>query len=272
MKYHGGGAATGEGGYQVLPFAPERRIVADSGRMAHSRHVSYGLLEIDVTRPRESMRRHKEQTGETLSFTAFIVACLARAVKAYPSVQAYRSGGNRLVVFDDVDVVTMIETKVDKVALPHVIRAADRKTFREIHDEIRAVQSSPARSAQTNSLMQLGPRAPSFVRDLFYWFMKRDVRRFKAFSGTVVVTSVGMFGRGSGWGLSFLPMHTLGLTIGSIAPKPGVVDGRVEIREHLCLTLAIDHDVVDGAPAARFVGLLIESIESGYGLDDSEAS
>ncbi len=89
----------------------------------------------------------------------------------------------------------------------------------------------------------------------------------KKVAGTTVVTSVGMFGSGTAWGLAFLPMHTLGLTIGSITQKPGVVDGRIEIREYLCLTISFDHDIVDGAPAARFSQRLSQLIENGYGLD-----
>jgi pyruvate/2-oxoglutarate dehydrogenase complex dihydrolipoamide acyltransferase (E2) component len=61
-------------------------------------------------------------------------------------------------------------------------------------------------------------------------------------------------------------MHSLGLVVGGIAHKPAVVDGRIEPREILSLTVAFDHDLVDGAPAARFVRRLLELIESGYGL------
>jgi hypothetical protein len=43
-----------------------------------------------------------------MSFTAFIVASLSRAVASIPQVQAYRDWRGRLVVFHDVDVVTMI--------------------------------------------------------------------------------------------------------------------------------------------------------------------
>ena len=89
----------------------------------------------------------------------------------------------------------------------------------------------------------------------------------KNFGGTVVITSVGMFARGGGWGIGFLPMHTLGLTLGGIAEKPGVVDGRIEIREYLDLTISVDHDIVDGAPMARFARELVSLIESGYGLE-----
>jgi pyruvate/2-oxoglutarate dehydrogenase complex dihydrolipoamide acyltransferase (E2) component len=47
------------------------------------------------------------------------------------------------------------------------------------------------------------------------------------------------------------------------------VDGRIEIREFLCLTLSFDHDIIDGAPAARFTSRLKALIESGYGLLES---
>ena len=56
------------------------------------------------------------------------------------------------------------------------------------------------------------------------------------------------------------------LIVGGIATKPAVVDGRVAPRELLQLTLALDHDVVDGAPAARFSRRLTDLIESGYSL------
>ena len=48
------------------------------------------------------------------------------------------------------------------------------------------------------------------------------------------------------------------------------VDGHIAIREYLCLTVSLDHDPIDGAPAARFVTRLKELIESGFGLLDQE--
>ena len=54
--------------------------------------------------------------------------------------------------------------------------------------------------------------------------------------------------------------------MGGIAEKPGVLNNEIEIREYLSLTLSIDHDIVDGAPAARFSKRLKELIEQGDGL------
>ena len=42
---------------------------------------------------------------------------------------------------------------------------------------------------------------------------------------------------------------------------------RIEVREMLALTVSVDHDVIDGAPAARFGTRLAKPIEGGAGLD-----
>ena len=114
------------------------------------RHVIHGLLELDVTLARQGLRDHKARTCETLSFTAFVVACFAQAIDQDKRVHAYRNWHNQLITFDEVDVVTMIEAEHGGVAIPHIIRAANHKTFRrsQIHDEIRSGQARPARSAQ----------------------------------------------------------------------------------------------------------------------------
>jgi len=254
--------------YTVVPFSAQRQVVVDGLTVGARRHIVHGLVEIDVTKARQTIREHQARTGETLSFTAFIAACLARAIDAHKSVQAYRDWRNRLIIFDDVDVVVMIEAQAGAVAIPHIVRAANRKTFRQIHAEIRQVQSKPATSKQeSGGLMRLGLRVPGVVRRFFFWLWMKNPHWLKQAGGTVVITAVGMFGRGGGWGLVIMPIHTLGLLIGGIAEKPGVVDGRIEIREYLDLTISVDHDVVDGAPAARFARELVELIEDGYGLD-----
>ena len=54
------------------------------------------------------------------------------------------------------------------------------------------------------------------------------------------LTAVGMFGKGSCWGI---PLSYC--TLGSIAEKPGVMEGRIAIREYPCVTLSFDHNVID---------------------------
>jgi pyruvate/2-oxoglutarate dehydrogenase complex dihydrolipoamide acyltransferase (E2) component len=255
--------------FDILPFPPGREIVVDAGYLASRRHIIYGLVEVDVTKARELRRLLAASEDTKISFTAFIVASLSRAIASEPKVQSYLDWRRRLVVFHDVDVVTMIEPEAGAVAIPHIIRNANRRTVRDISDEIRSIQSNLERSEQQGKLVALAPRVPRFMRLLFFWGVKKNPHWFKRLEGTVVVTSVGMFGRGGGWGIGFLPTHTLGLTVGGITQKPGVHNGQVAVREYLNLTISFDHDIVDGAPAARFTRQLIELIEMATVLEEA---
>ncbi len=255
--------------FTIRPFPRERQDIVDALEVGVRRHMVHALLELDVTRARQLIRDHEAATGERLSFTAFVVASLARAIDADRRLQAYRDWRGRLVLFDEVDVVTLVEPEVDAVAIPHVIRAANRRTVREIHDEIRRVQSRPGASAQRSGLLaRLSPWVPGLLRRLFLRTLRRDPHWLKRVAGTTLVTSVGMFGPGTGWAVGIVPLHTLCLTVGGITRKPGVVDERVEVREVLAVTASIDHDVVDGAPAARFARHLRELVEGAEVLQD----
>lgn len=255
--------------YQIVPFPKIRRLMVDGGHLARQKHVIHGLVEMDVTAARRAIRAHKARTGESLSFTAFIMACLGRAVEMNKHMQAYRTWGEKLVIFDDVDVNTMFEVEVGgrKMIRPHIIRAANRKSFRDIHNEIRAFQADHAESREA-SFINWFVRLPGFMRRLFLRMLFKNPHRLKEMNGTVSLTAVGMFGNGGGWALP-VTNHTLQVTLGGIAEKPGVVNGQVEGREYLCVTVSFDHDIVDGAPAARFTQRLKELIESCDGLGDS---
>ncbi len=259
-------------GYQALPYPKFRRFTAASFRSVQHKPMIHGLLEADVTRTRAVLRAHKAKTGETLSFTAFLMACMAKAVDEHKAVQAMRQGRGRLVVFDDVDIYTPIEHDVagHKRVVPHIVRAANRKSFYEIHREIRAMQVANVEHAV------MGPRflppVPFGIITWLFWRLGRVMPRVvKQAVGTVGITAVGMFGDGAGWGIPIPTPTPLMLTVGGIGEKQVVMDGRVATREYLSLTISVDHDIVDGAPAARFAQRLKELIECGYGLDPSDA-
>jgi hypothetical protein len=257
-------------GHQLEPFPRERHNIIDALTVGATRHMFHALLELDVTRPRRLIREHKAATGESLSFTAFIVRCLGCAVDCNKRLHAYRDWRNRLVLFDEVDTATLIESEVDAVAIPHVIRATNRRTVRDIHDEIRQIQSNPRRSEQqTGWLVRLSPFVPGFVRRTFLRILGRSPYWLKRSSGTTLVSAVGMFGAGAGFAVGIVPLHTLSLLLAGISEKPIVVDGRIEPREILAVTLSVDHDIVDGAPAARFVRSLRELIEGAAGLEEA---
>jgi len=258
--------------YEVTPFPKLRDASLDLLRLGHYKHMIHALIEADVTDARRFMRDHLARTGERLSFTAFIVTCLARAVDEHKHINAYRRGRRQVVVFREVDVNTMIERDVGgvKMGTPNIIRAANKKTFRQVHEEIRAAQAGKVEEAEGMSFFRWAPlfaSLPTFVRMLLWRTLARNPLTIKRLFGTVGVTAVGMFGSGMGWGIT-IPFITLTLVLGGISEKPALHAGQVEGREYLCITVSADHDIVDGAPAARFVARLQELIASGFGLDD----
>jgi pyruvate/2-oxoglutarate dehydrogenase complex dihydrolipoamide acyltransferase (E2) component len=268
--------------YEIVPFPPLQQSMIDWLELEHRRHTIHALLDVDITEARRAIRAYRARTGGPLSLMAFLTACLARAVAEDTAMQACRLGRQRLVLFADVDVGIMVEREVqgDRIPLGHVIRAANRKSLDQIQQEIqRAKEESPA-TVGTRSLPPW--LRPLFVRGLSVWLaLPAAVRRWiwawalhdpyrrKRLMGTVGLTAVGMFGCGAGWGIA--PMaHPLSLVVGGLVRKPGLVGERTEAREYLCLTLSLDHDVINGAPAARFAERLKELIEGGAGLHEHE--
>ncbi len=256
-------------GYKIVPFPRMRSIVRTIARVARHKYIIRGLVEIDVTRARQFIREHKARTGESLSFTAFLAACVGHAVAMNKEVQAYRNWRHQLVLFDDVDINIQVERdrQGQKFSFPYIVRGANRKTVRDIHEEIRAAQAQPVsgREVKASTWVTL---LPSFVQQMFFWVASKSPHLLTQHIGTVELNAIGMFGSRGGWGIH-IPFHTLSIVVGGIARKPGVVDERIEIREYLNMTINFDHDMIDGAPAARFTQQLINLIESGYGLDDS---
>lgn len=251
----------------AVPWA--RRLVIDAGRAARRRHAIHGLIEVDVTSARGALQRHLETTGENLSFTAFVTSCVARAVAADPTVQAYRDFRGREVIFDQVDIGLPVEVDLDgtSFAFTHVLRDAGRRTVPELSEEIRAVKADP----QLSPSVHKAPWAhaylmlPGFARTRLLGALHRLPYRQRALAGTVGVTAVGMFGAGGGWGIAF-QLHTLSIVIGGITRRPVLFQGRLVERDWLQLTISVDHDVVDGAPTARFVRRLRELLTASDGI------
>lgn len=261
--------------FHELDFPRIREGAIDLLREAHRKHMIHALLEVDVTDTRRRIREHKARTGEALSFTAFVTTCLAKAVDEDKSMHAYRRGRRKLVVFDEVDINTMVERQAGgrRMGTPNIVRAANRKSLRQIHDEIRAAQAGAVEDTRGMEWFRwalLVARLPVWLRTLAWRAMQRDPHLLKHMAGTVGLTAVGMFGLGAGWGIT-IPFLTLNVVLGGIGEKLALVDGRLQPREFLCVTISIDHDIVDGAPAARFASRFKELIESSFGLVEATA-
>jgi pyruvate/2-oxoglutarate dehydrogenase complex dihydrolipoamide acyltransferase (E2) component len=270
------------GSFEKHNFPQFRNPTIDTMIWGRQRHHVPILLEIDVTAARAAIHHQKVQIGQGISFTGWIVKCIAYAVSEHKYVHALRQGKRELVIFDDVDVTIIIERTVagEKLPMPYIVRQANEKTVAQIHTEIRAAQKSTVASGdvQVGSstaawMMQIFVMLPQFLRNLFFWQpMFRNPFRFKRTMGTVSVTSISMFGGGGmSWGIP-IGIHPLLIAVGGIAKRPGVIDEQIVIREYVGLTVMFDHDVTDGAPVARFIGYLRKLMESGYGLEEAQRS
>jgi len=228
-------------------------------------------VEFDISEPRRLLQAHKENTGQSISFTAFMIYALGQAIQAQKEVNAYRYQKKNKIIFDEVDVSAVVETEFQgaKFPLSHVFREANRRSLLDIHAELRRIQTEKYESKSMGYWKYLRGilRLPAFMRDLFYTWVQSSPQRFKKYSGTVSLTAVGMFAPGtSGWGIG-LPNHNLCVTLGGIAEKPWVVEGEIRPRQILNVTVQVNHDVTDGAPAARFVQTFKELVERGEGLE-----
>lgn len=250
-------------GYRVVPFDLNRRMVAASATVGRGYNTIHAFTEVDVSVPRRLIAEHRARTGERLSLTAYVVACLARAIAEHPGCNALRSGG-RLYLLDEVTISVLVERVIDgrQVPEPLVIRGADRLPYPQIHAALRAAQAPTTAPLGGLSGMAWLPRLiPPALFTAFVRIAARSVGMARRY-GVVGVTATGMFGPSPLWMLP-LSSATVTVAIGSIVERPVWVDGRVEPREHLCLTLSFNHDIVDGAPAARFTRRLAELLAGG---------
>ena len=265
------------GSYDTVPFAVERNATIDTLRWARKRLTVTALLEVDVTLAREVMREIRRRTGEGLSFTAWVVSCVARAAAEHPRVHALRRGRRELVLFHDVDVAVLVEravgtrgTQRDTIPMPYVLRRANEKSAWQLHDELRQAQGASV--AAGSAAIGGGPpawaqslffRLPASLRDLVLWRpLLRSPQRIKRTMGTVVVTSIGMMAPGVlAWGIP-AALHPLAIGVGGIARR----DTSSGTAEVLALTVVFDHAVTDGAPVGRFVRRLTELMAGADGL------
>jgi pyruvate/2-oxoglutarate dehydrogenase complex dihydrolipoamide acyltransferase (E2) component len=240
-------------------------------RSTHHKPMIHGLLEVDVTDARTSLRDYHTRTGEALSFTAFIIACVGQAVDENKAVHALRLGSSRVIHFADVDVLTWVERDVggQQIILPYICRSANHKSVDQVHREIRTAQVQDLSKAVDGGSKAL-QRLPASLYPLYFWASTRLGRRYprqwKKSWGTITVSAVGMFGKGAGWGVPPSTPSLCWVTIGGIASRQLEVNGRTRRRQLLSLTVSFDHNMIDGAPAARFTARLKQLIETGFGL------
>jgi pyruvate/2-oxoglutarate dehydrogenase complex dihydrolipoamide acyltransferase (E2) component len=266
------------GRFETSKFSRLRNPTIDTLVWGRRRHHIPMLLEIDVTAARAAIHDRKAQTGEKISFTGWVVKCIAQAVSEHKHVHALRKGKREIVTFDDVDVTMIIEREADtgeKLPMPYIIRKANEKTVMEIHGEIRVAQRSSVvgevqiATDRADWITKIFTILPGFLRDWLFWEpVLCNPFRFKQMMGTVSVTALGIAGQtGMSWGIP-IGIHPLIIAVGGIAKRPGIIHDEIAIREYVGLTVLFDHDVTDGAPVGRFIRRLQKLMADRYGLED----
>jgi pyruvate/2-oxoglutarate dehydrogenase complex dihydrolipoamide acyltransferase (E2) component len=269
-----------ESQFHEIPYPSSRQLTFDVGKIGLTKHHVRALLEVDVTEARGLIKQGR-QAGRKISFTAWLIKAIADCVSLHPPVAGVNDARrNQVLAFEDVDISIVVEKDVNgrRVPLPYIIRQADKKTLCQIQEEIEAAKSQTVRSEGDYVLgegrsalgMKLFVRFPQWLRLLL---MRRLVlnhpQRVKDMMGTVMITTAGMVGHTRGWIMPF-SMHPLCLAFGSLNQQAAVYRGEIQKREILHLTVLIDHDVIDGVPAARFVDDLVKKLQAGVGLSADE--
>ena len=249
-------------GYSIKPLSFNRRLVAASASVTAAKNTFHSLAQVDISEPRRLLNLHFKKSGVKLSFTAYIVYCLVQVIRDHPHLNSFIRRRS-LIQLDDVTVSVLVEREFDgeKVPEPASIKAAQGLTFREISQQIREAKGHSAGNIGDGSGMDWIRYIPGFLLRTFIRMADRNLRLAKQY-GKVAVTAVGMFSQEPVW---FIPhgSATVLITVGSIEKRQVLIENKYETREFLCVTGSFDHDIVDGAPAARFMNQFLETVRSG---------
>jgi pyruvate/2-oxoglutarate dehydrogenase complex dihydrolipoamide acyltransferase (E2) component len=250
----------------------------DMGRLALRRHNVAALIEIDVTETRKYVRRLRRELGLPVSLNAWIIKMISRTLEAHPSAHGFRRGKRRVVSPKAIHITTMVERELEegRVPLVYVLRNSESKSAEAITAELETrrdeSEGSPPVLLDRKTRFQSVAYSlfPAPVRRVLWRYLLANPRRTDRIMGSALVTNISMMGSVRGWFIQ-QTIHPLSVGIGAIVKKPAVVAGAVVPREFMHMSLIMDHDVIDGAPMARFVQELVRNIESPEGRNTDAA-
>jgi chloramphenicol O-acetyltransferase len=256
--------------YEIKKMTPFRVLSMYGYEVMGNAHNMYALVEFDITDIREKLRT-KRMNGENISFFGFLLYAIAQTIGENMELNHIRKG-KKLYYFDEVDINLPIELNYNGARIPrnYVLRNAAKKSAAEITKEI---EDAKKKGNETGTIgeddewaqkwFKIAATFPKWiVKPLMKFFSKNPFTVKKGF-GTTYVSSVSGFTSVSGYPIPFFGGETrpLAFAIGNLMKKPGVTGNEIKIREYVSMTIAINHDLVDGAPAARFVNRLKERVE-----------
>jgi len=174
-----------------------------------------------------------EATGQKVTYTAILVEAVARVLKQYPTLNSSLVG-NEVVVWDDVHMG--VATSLEDYLIVPVVRDADKKDLKTIVEDMARLLAA-ARSHKLEPSEMSG--------------------------STFTISNLGMFGVESFTAIINSP-ETAILAVGKMQDMPVAVNGKVEVRPMMTLTIGVDHRVNDGAQAGKFLKELKNTLENPY--------
>jgi len=220
------------------PLSGLRGIIA--ARMAASVHTVARVTlfgEVDATAlvaVREQLKAAVSQEwGFAPGYNDLLAIIVARALREFPYMNA-RLNGDTIEHLARINMGMAVDT--ERGLLVVVIRDADRKGLRQLGTEFRTLVER----------VRVGKSLPDDLS-----------------GSTFTITNLGMYGVDAFTPVINLPEAAI-LGVGRIVDKPVVRDGQVVVRSMLTLSLAFDHRLTDGAPAARFLQRIGRLIEQPY--------
>lgn len=219
----------------VIPYEGMRKAIGENmarsyttnARVTH--HVKVDMTEILALRKKmnEGVR-----DKDKISVTAIITKAVARALELNPCVNASLVG-NEIKIWQDVNVGMAVA--VPGGLIVPVIRNANTKRLSDINKEIA---------------------------DLAKRGRKNKLELDEMTGGTFTITNLGGYGSVDFFTPIINPPEAAILGIGRTKDEPAVVNGQIVVRPLMGISLVFDHRIVDGAPAAEWLALLIGLIEN----------
>ena len=264
------------GKYQIEPFTKKRQNISLLLNEGIKKHKIHGLIEVDVTNARIKIKKYKNEKNDSISFTAWLITCIAKAVSKNKKLNTFRQGRRKTIIFEDIDIPIAVERELNgkTITMAYIIRKANEKNVFEITKEIRNIQKekiepdSQILGINLTKFEKFILKSPLFLKKLAIIFSRRNAIFRKKHMGTIGVTAIGMKGKFPGWVIPLGSTTSTLIVVGGIIKKPRVIKNNIQIREFLHMTITVDHDIVDGGPLARFVDMLINLIENSYGLEN----
>ncbi len=193
------------------------------------------LDEADVTQLLALKAKAKERAAQKkihLTILPFVIKAVVAALEEHPYVNASVDDENGEIILKKYYSIGIAVDTKDGLMVP-VVKNAKGKNIFQLAAE----------------LTELSDKARNRTIDL------ADLK-----GGTFTITNFGAMGGIYGFPVIHHPEVAI-LGMGKIMEKPIVVDGKIEVRKILPLSLSFDHRVVDGAEAIRFMNTVIELLQ-----------